>query len=389
VIEANRLLRTLEKKEPFLEKPHTFEFEKSTDSFPYEGGALVIHGETIPKTWIKLIHNIYRHGKKNLMNADTDRWVKEINNIVAVVHDPLNIDLSINPFLVPLTPEKIQAYQSEILSPLLPEGKAYTYGNKLRAYLFSDSSEIKTLINSEGFKDFEFGKGPHLDININYLEKGCEIDQVKDIVDALKRDPYSKATIAMTWHPADELMRKHKSSPCLVLVQAMVQDEKLNLTTYWRSHDMVQGWPENAYGIAAIQKEISEGINVKSGELTLISNSAQIYNHYYAQVEDMLKKYKTDETDYNDPRGSFIIKVKEDKIVVTHIHPTDQSELDVIEGSDAADIIKKLASKAEINTPHSLYLGKELMKAELALNAGTEFTQDEPISIEKSQIKTD
>jgi thymidylate synthase len=389
IIEANRLMKTLDKKQPFIEKPCTFEFEKSTDSFPYEGGAIIVHGSTIPKTWIEIIHKIYRYGKKNLMNADTDRWVKEINNIVAVVHDPQNTDLSINPFLVPLTPEKIQAYQSEILSPLLPEGKAYTYGNKLRAYLFSDSSEIKTLVNSEEFKDFEFGKGSHLDANINYLERGCEIDQVKDIVDALKRDPYSKATIAMTWHPADELMRKHKSSPCLVLVQAMVQDEKLNLTTYWRSHDMVQGWPENAYGIAAIQKEISEGINVKPGELTLISNSAQIYNHYYAQVEEMLKKYKSDEVNFNDLKGNFIIKVKDDKIIVTHIHPTDQSELEVTEGSDAADIIKKLASKAEIDTSHALYLGKELMKAELALHAGVEYTQDEPISIDKSQIKTE
>jgi hypothetical protein len=71
----------------------------------------------------------------------------------------------------------------------------------------------------------------------------------------------------------------------------MIQDEKLNLTVFFRSHDMTQGWPENAYGCAAIQKEIADAINAETGILTIISGSAQIYNNYYQQVEEMLKKY--------------------------------------------------------------------------------------------------
>ena len=383
IIETNRLLRTLEIKQPFLEQPYTFEYEKTVDSFPYEGGAIVVHGSTIPKTWIKMIDKIYRYGRKNLMNANTDRLVKEINNMVAVVHDPQNTDLSLNPFLVPLTPEKIKSYQNEILSPLLPDGKAYTYGNKLRAYLFPDSEGIKRLVTSDEYKDFEFGKGPHTEQNINYLANGCEIDQIKDIIEVIKRDSYSKAALAITWHPADELMRKHKSSPCLVLIQAMVQDDKLNLTTYWRSHDMVQGWPENAYGMAAIQKEIAEGMGISTGSLTLISSSAQIYNHYYAQVEDMLKKYNENCIEYNDPKGNFIIKVKCNRIIVSHIHPTLNYELESFEGESAADLINKISSSNDINTAHALYLGKELMKAEIALCLGVEYIQDQPVSVEK------
>lgn len=383
VIAVNRLLSALEKKQPFLEQPYSFDYEKAADSFPHEGGAIVVHGSTIPKTWIKMIGKIYRYGRKNLMNANTDRYVKEVNNMVAVVHDPQNTDLSLNPFLVPLTPEKIRSYQSEILSPLLPSGKAYTYGNKLKAYLFPDSEWIKRLVTSDEYKDFEFGKGPHIEQNINYLEKGCEIDQVKDMIEALKRDSYSKATLAITWHPADELMRKHKSSPCLVLIQAMVQDDKLNLTTYWRSHDMVQGWPENAYGMAAIQKEIAEGIGINAGSLTLISSSAQIYNHYYAQVEDMLKKYNETEIEYNDPKGNFIIKVECGRIVASHIHPTLNYELEKFEGESASDLITKISSSNDITTAHALYLGKELMKAEIAMCLNVEYTQDQPVSVEK------
>lgn len=374
--EANRLIRTLEKKQPFMEKPYTFEYETSSESFPYEGGPITVHGKTIPETWINIINNIYRYGKKNLMNANTDRWVKEINNLVAVIHDPQNTDLSLNPFLIPLTKEKIEAYQKEILSSLLPEGKAYTYGNKLRAYVHPYPKEIKDLVNTKEYKDFEFGQGPHLDSNVAYKDNICEINQIKDIIDVLKRDPYSKACVAITWHVCDELMRKHKSSPCLVILQAMVQDEKLNLTVFFRSHDMTQGWPENAYGMAAIQKEISEGINVEPGILTIISGSAQIYANYYKQVEDMLNKYKKIDLSF-DPRGNYIISVSDEKIVVTLINPEKGQELEKFEGKTAQELSRKISKFGSlINFYHALYIGAELQKAEDALKNKVSYVQD-------------
>ena len=119
VEEANRLLGSLERKGPFLEKPHTFGYEMANEPFPFEGGPVVVHQDTIPRAWMEMIYNIYRYGRENLMNANTDRWVKEINNMTVVIHDPQNMDLSFNPFLVPLTTEKIEAYKKEILSSFI------------------------------------------------------------------------------------------------------------------------------------------------------------------------------------------------------------------------------------------------------------------------------
>ena len=380
IAEANRLLKTLPKKPPFLEKPMVFDYEKTADSFPFEGGPLMVRETTIPKAWIEMIYTIYRYGRKNLMNANTDRWVKEINDMIVVIHDPQNTDLSLNPFLVPLTKEKIEAYKKEILSPLLPAGKAYTYGNKLRAYYFPNAKEIKELVNSKEFKDFEFGQGAHLDANIKYLPNGaCEINQIQDIIDALKRDAYSKACVAITWHVQEELMRKHKSSPCLVFLQAIVQDEKLNLTVFFRSHDMTQGWPENAYGCAAIQKEIADAIGMPTGILTIMSGSAQIYSHYNKQVEEMLAKYRKPEINYRDAKGNYIIQLLNGKIVVTHLHPETNSELDKFEGKTALELYPLIASKGFLNADHALYLGMELQKAELALQHGLKYMQDQSL----------
>lgn len=377
--EANRLIRTLEKQEPFLEKPETFEYESMDESFPYEGGPLIVHGSNIPNAWIKMISNIYRYGRKNLMNANTDRWIKEINNMAVVIHNPQDMDLSVNPFLVPLTIEKIEAYKSEILSSILPEGKAYTYGNELRAYHYPSAREVRDLVNSTEYKDFEFGQGSWIDENVNYVGESCEINQIKDIIDVLKRDPYSKACVAITWHPSKELMKKHKSSPCLVFLQAMVQDEKLNLTVFFRSHDMTQGWPENAYGCAAIQEEIAKGIGVESGIMTIISGSAQIYNNYYQQVEEMLKKYSEHLKNCHDKRGNYLIKVESGEIVVDLIHPETGVPLEKFSGKDSIELKDKIAMTTCLNTGHAIYIGKELAKAEIALKQNLNYEQEKEL----------
>lgn len=373
--EANKLIKKLEKKEAFAD-PQVFDYEKTTESFPYEGGPIVVHGSSIPDSWIKMIDNIYRFGKKNLMNANTDRRVKEINDMMVVVHDPQNMDLSLNPFLVPLTKEKIEAYKKEILSPILPEGKAYTYGNKLRAYFYPSPEEIKKLAKTKEYKDFEFKQGPWIDQNVTYKKNYCEINQVQDIIEVLKRDPYSKACVAMTWHPADELMRKHKSSPCLVLVQALVQEEKLNLTVFFRSHDMTQGWPENAYGCAAIQAEIAKAIGVETGLLIIISGSAQIYNNYYQQVEEMLKKYKPIIKTCSDDRGNYQIKIEKGNIVVNLLHPETGEELEKYTGKTAYELRDKIAMTNSLNTDHAIYLGTELAVAEQSLKNKKPYEQD-------------
>ncbi|MDO8647424.1 MAG: thymidylate synthase [Candidatus Diapherotrites archaeon] len=378
---ANELLKTLEKKKVFLENPVVFAFEEMGESLPFEGGPLLVQGKTIPETWLEMIHAIYTYGRKNLMNANTDRWVKEINNMACVIEDAQNMDLSLNPFLIPLTVEKIRAYQSEILSPELPAGKAYTYGNKLRAYYSPSSKELKELLENDAIQNFEFGKGEFILENVKFNGEKAEINQVKDMIETLKRDPYSKAIVAVTWHPADELLRKHKSSPCLVMIQAMVQDEKLNLTVYFRSHDMVQGWPENAYGMAAIQKEIAEAIKVPCGLLIIISSSAQIYNNYYQQVETALKLYRKPRKDFRDAKGNFLVELKGEEISCTLMHPESSQALRMWGGKTAKELYSRISNDISMQGSHAMYLGTELQKAEIALKKGISFEQDKELKI--------
>lgn len=140
---------------------------------------------------------------------------------------------------------------------------------------------------------------------------------------------------------------------------------------------MTQGWPENAYGCAAIQREIAEGIKVDPGLLTVISGSAQIYNNYYQQVERMLKKYKkVVKKTCHDKRGNYQIKIENNEIVVTLLHPETGIELEKYSGKTAYELKEKIASVTSLDTGHAIYLGTELAIAELYLKNNKPYSQD-------------
>ncbi len=145
---------------------------------------------------------------------------------------------------------------------------------------------------------------------------------------------------------------------------------------------MTQGWPENAYGCAAIQKKIADEVGVSSGILTIVSGSAQIYNHYYQQVEDMLAKHRKQKVDYNDPRGNYVIEVKDGKIGVCHVDGQSNQELERFEGENAYELGLKISHAGQIHkTDHAIYLGRELQKAEHALMSGKKYEQDVEVNV--------
>ncbi|GAG71263.1 unnamed protein product, partial [marine sediment metagenome] len=130
-------------------------------------------------------------------------------------------------------------------------------------------------------------------------------------------------------------------------------------------------------GLAAIQKEIAEGLEIETGILTIISDSAHIYNNYYAQVENILEKHRDWKPSYDDPYGFYIIKLADKKIVVTHLHPQTKQELEIFKGKTAKEIRLQLAAQNQFDTYHAIYLGSELARAQSCLEEGKNYIQDQ------------
>ena len=78
-----------------------------------------------------------------------------------------------------------------------------------------------------------------------------------------------------------------------------------------------------------------------------------------------------------DKAGDFVIRLGSDRIIVEHYGQHDKL-LRVVEGTDARDLCLTLIRNGWVSKlDHAAYLGRELMRAELALRRGEAYTQSD------------
>ena len=134
---------------------------------------------------------------------------------------------------------------------------------------------------------------------------------------------------------------------------------------------MFEGWIKNTFGLRELQRRIANGIGVGMGELVTISGSAQIYEKDWERAREILAEHDILKQDYVDKRGNFIISYDE-KIRVVLMGKG--KELESYEGYDAKEVCLKIAQKgASLDALHNMYLGRELVRAEMLRE---KYTQD-------------
>ncbi len=330
--------------------PKTFpKPELTSNIFSSELIALTARGKTIGEVWLEMINKINRFGPITKMKTTDSFRVKELINFVAVVEEEDPDNPKMYPFFK-FNKEDIKPYYDEICAANIPEGTIYTYGSRLRAYACNDNKKI---------------------------------DQIQDLIDYLKQDIYRKSAVATTWIVDFELTRrlknKDKNSPCIVLIQVLYLDGKLHLTAFIRSNDMFGAWPLNAFGLRKLQQIIAQGLGVEMGKLVTISGSANIYEDCWEDAKKISDEYLKQTRCQYDPRGYYIIEVKDGEIFVDHYSP-ESKRLGQYHGKTAVELTNTLALHHAASDPyHYMYLGRELQKAELALKNGLKYVQDKDL----------
>ncbi|HEY0132351.1 MAG TPA: hypothetical protein VGB57_13205, partial [Allosphingosinicella sp.] len=151
------------------------------------------------------------------------------------------------------------------------------------------------------------------------------------------------------------------------------------LTATYRSHNLLWAWPENVYGLMAIQRHVAEGAGMETGPITVISNSLGINpeSPRYELAKAIERGWKTDDDldrdsgKYSlreDPNGYFVVTVdkEEGKLVAEHrfggvlVKRYEADRAVTIEREVAADMAISLVS-------HAMWLGRELTLKERAL----------------------
>ncbi|HLD19244.1 MAG TPA: thymidylate synthase [Candidatus Nanoarchaeia archaeon] len=337
-------IKELKRKEPFSEKVEFPEPEAVKPSqFPADDSGFLVHEEKIALAWPKILGDIMRFGSQKKSHYQD---VKEITNYMAVI-DKEDPDKPFLPPFLGLTKESLEEYYPQILTYTEFEGTSYTYGQRLRHVPKKAEKEMREMI-----------------------------DQIAQIVEELKKSPYSRRAIATTWRIEEDM--NNQNPPCLITIQCSLTENKLSLTGYFRSNDMFAAWPKNAFGLRKLQQLIANQLDAELGPLTIISASAHIYEPDWKAAEEIAQDYTTLRW-RQDKRGYFVLKVEKGKIRLQH-YDNNGPLLQTFEGVKAEEIYKELILKETMSYPeHLAYIGMELAKAEIALKLGIPYVQEEDL----------
>lgn len=120
---------------------------------------------------------------------------------------------------------------------------------------------------------------------------GKEIDQLRDVVEQIKKNPNSRRLIVSAWNPADiEAMAKAGLPPCHCLFQFYVANGKLSCQLYQRSCDTFLGVPFNIASYALLTMMIARVCNLEPGEFVWTGGDVHLYSNHFDQVKEQLSR---------------------------------------------------------------------------------------------------
>ena len=351
----------LEIKEPYME-PVVFDPPtlRKIVTLPREPVGMTIQGTSVIDTWKQIIFHVMRYG--TVKGTQYGMEQREIPGLQWVVNDTKHIFPDDVPEDWPqelketigLTHESIKTYHDVFQKKEIKEGVSYTYGSRLRAW--------ETI-----------GLQP--------------IDQIADCIIAnLKRSSDSRRGVAVTFVPPIDTFAA-VDTPCLVCIQALQSDGYIHLFATFRSHDLFKAAVPNAFGLLTVLHEVAEQTGFEIGKLCIQSNSAHIYEGDFEQAEKLIacthlkrKPQQIWNSTAADLRGSFLIRLEGEEIIVEHQGP-DGTLLGEYRGKTAKDISLKISQLHLISQiGHALDIGHELQKAEHAMKLGISYTQDPPLN---------
>ncbi|GEM_PF-255219 len=236
-----------------------------------------------------------------------------------------------------------EEYQKRILSPELSE-QSYSYGNRIRSY---------------------------------FHYQGQVVDSLAIVIQRLQADLNSRHAYVSLWDNSRDLSEGH-GCPCLVSLFFRYFEKSLTLTATFRTHNAMDAWLENVYGLMAIQEYVATAVGVKAGAITVFSHSISISDDLLDKAKIIAATKQTDEiiqadTGKREPRydyhGNFAVTIDEQTRELVVQHTYQGAVIAEYRGKSAIIIEQQLArDNALSEIAHALYLGRELAKQEFELN---------------------
>ncbi len=319
--------------------------------FPSNPRAHQVVKDTPLEAWRELLYLITRFGR--LVTLKKGKRI-ELQNVKVVVEKP-KFDREDKLRAYNIDSEKLRRYQKDILrresrydkeslmgqTTLIPRvelrpDETYNYGHRLREYF--------------------------------------KIDALAACVRRLKEDQEDRKAYFALWDSRKDLdPQKKEGHPCFVSMFFRKFEGKLTFTATFRTHNALDGWLLNFYGLMAIQKWVSDKVELKAGPITVISHSISVDPRELDRALTIVGKlpFKV----RLDPMGYFRVAIDNDEILVEHRY--EDLTLKEYRGKKAVALQHQIARDLALSDlNHAIYLGRQLARAELALKEGRSFVQD-------------
>lgn len=115
------------------------------------------------------------------------------------------------------------------------------------------------------------------------------VDQVVELVNNIKKDPYGRRHILTAWNPAQ--LDQMALPPCHCFAQFYISaDNKLSCQMYQRSADYFLGVPFNIASYSIFTHMIAQVCNLEVGEFVHVLGDAHIYLNHVEQVKEQLTR---------------------------------------------------------------------------------------------------
>jgi thymidylate synthase len=117
---------------------------------------------------------------------------------------------------------------------------------------------------------------------------GGAIDQIANVVEAIRRNPDSRRLIVTAWNPAD--VDRMALPPCHCLFQFYVAKGKLSCQLYQRSADVFLGVPFNIASYAMLTMMVAQVTGLAPGEFIHSFGDAHLYLDHLDQARLQLSR---------------------------------------------------------------------------------------------------
>ena len=138
---------------------------------------------------------------------------------------------------------------------------------------------------------------------------GKYIDQIKDVINNIKKNPHSRRLIVSAWNVGQ--IDKMALPPCHTLFQFYVANNSLSCQLYQRSADVFLGVPFNIASYSLLTLMIAQLCNLKPGEFIHTIGDAHLYLNHIEQAKLQLSR---------EPKQPPIMNIKKKNNILDYVY---------------------------------------------------------------------